>query len=377
MTAEIEEALAAVFQTMEERPEKNMFVVYEDLMAGRRPSVCPLSLGRVQKPDEVPTEVPKDHADFAPPEKRLLDGLRGIPNALKLENLYSPMLGVCFGTSTVATAFGIEPDLGNPHNPGGVKSYLPLETFDEFEPPDINTAGLFPRIKELIDYYKAHTPPEIKIGYPDLQGPVNIAHIIVGTELFVAMYEEPERVHHLLQMITDFLLQCFTVLPQWIGEDRLIPFVLATKRIAECSVNLMSRETYREFGLPYDRQIAEFHGEIGIHTCNGLHVFEETLRGLPNVRYTEWGIVASAFAPCTPLEDALQEVGERQIILSGGQELWEGDYEQTIKDHFARLEDHDLLSFGYCGMYWRAEDEPEIVAMHKQLDEYYMAHFVN
>lgn len=377
MTAEVEEALAGVFKVMAERPEKNMFVVYEDLMAGRRPSVCPLSLGRVQKPDEVPAEAPKDHADFDRPEKRLLDGLRGIPNALKLENFYSPALGVCFGTSTVATAFGIEMDLGNPHNPGGVKSYLPLETFDDFAPPDINSAGLFPRIKELIDYYRANTPPEIKIGYPDLQGPINIAHIILGTELFVAMHEESERVHHLLQMITDFLIQCCLNLSAWIGEDRLIPFIIATKRIAECSVNLISRQTYREFGLPYDRQIADFHGEIGIHTCNGKHVFEETLRGLPNVRYTEWGVVAPAFAPCTPLEDALQEVGDRQVILSGGQELWEGDYEQIIKDHFARLGDHSLLSFGYCGMYWTGADEPEITAMHRRLDEYYMTHFVN
>lgn len=371
MTAEIETALEGVFRAMAERPEKNMLNIYADLEAGRRPRGCPVSLGRVQHWREVPVPVEEQLGKFDPPEKRLLDGLRGIPGPLEMNNPFTPALGVCFGTSTVASAFGIEVDIGNPRNPGGVKAYLPLSTFDDFEPPDINTAGLFPRIKELIDFYRAHTPPEIKISYPDLQGPINIAHIILGTELFYAMRLDRARLHHLLQMITDFLIQIHATLPRWIGEDRLINFIGARKRICECSVNLISREDYREFGLPYDRQIAEFLGEIGIHTCGGKHVFEETLWGLPNVRYSEWADVPAAFAPEIHLEEALEEIGDRPMIISGGRELWEGDFDARIKNDLARLDDHPLLTFGYCGMRWKDEDKPLITDLHRRLDAWY------
>lgn len=371
MTAAVETALERIFQVMAERPEKNMLNVYADLEAGRRPRGCPLSLGRVQHWREVP-EVKEDALGrFDPPDKRLLDGLRGIPGPLEMNNLFSPVLSACFGVPSVASAFGAQIDFGNPRNPGGVTGYQPLTSFDDFPPPDINTAGVWPRVKELIDYYKAHTPPEIKIGYPDLQGPINVAHTILGTELFYAMKLDPARLHHLLQMIADFLIQIHATLPVWIGADRMVPFIGATRKISECSVNLITRESYREFGLPYDRQIAEFLGEIGIHTCGGRHVFEETLRGLPNVRYTEWCDVPSAFAPEIHLQDALEEIGDRPIIISGGRELWDGDFEAKIQNDLARLDDHPLQTFGYSGMRWQEDDKPRIIEIRGRMDDYY------
>jgi len=371
VTAEIETAVERVLQVMEERPEKNTLNTYADLEAGRRPRGCPLSLGRVQHWREVPETDAERRGRFEAPEKRLLDGLRGIPGPLEMNNPFTPALGVCFGTATVASAFGAPIDIGNPRNTGGVTGYQPLATFDDYPAPDINSAGVWPRIRELIDVYKAQTPPEIKIGYPDLQGPINIAHMILGTELFYAMKLDAARLHHLLQMITDFLLEAHRTLPVWIGPERMVNYVGTSKRIAECSVNLITRESYREFGLPYDRQIAEFHGEIGIHTCGGKHVFEETLRGLPNVRYSEWSDVPTAFAPEIHLEEALEEIGDRPIIITGGRELWEGDFEATIKNDLARLEDHPLQMFGYSGMKWQEEDKPRIVEMRRRMDEYY------
>jgi hypothetical protein len=370
MSVEIDDAVSAVLTLIRERPEKNMLAMCEDFAAGRRPTGCPINLGRVQHWTEV-SGAPQDVAPgFKPPEESLLAGLRGIPQALEMENPFTPALGTGYGVPTVATAFGSEIDW-SPRNAGGVAGYLPLGSFDDFETPDIHMAGVFPRIRADIEYYRAHTPPEIKINFPDLLGPINIAHLLLGTELFFAMRDEPARLHHLLQMIAEFLIQCFTVLPQWIGEERMFNFAGNSQRIAECSVNLISREAYREFGLPYDRQISEALGAIGIHTCTGLHVFEETLEGLPNVVYTEWGDCRNSFAPQVSLDRAVELIGEQPIVLSGGRELWEGDFSAEIKDDLARLEDHDLLTFGYSGMRWKDGDEAHITGLHRQIDEYY------
>ena len=172
-------------------------------------------------------------------------------------------------------------------------------------------------------------------------------------------------------MITDFMLECYTTLREWIGEEHRVPFIRDTNCIRECSVNLISREDYREFGLPYDLQIAEHLGEVAIHPCSGLHVYQETMRHLPGVRFNEWGRVAAAFAPCVTLDDALAEVGDRPVILRGGDEIAEGDPEQIVKEDFARLDDHDPLTFGYCLTNWSPAQEEELQALRHRLVGYY------
>ena len=368
---EIQSAVEDVLRLLHDCPEHNMLWVYEDLMAGRRPRVCPLILSRGQTASEIAHSTPAGAWGLAPPEQVLLDSLRGIPRALASGNLYTPVLGSCFGTATVASAFGCELDLGNPLNPGGVKAYLPLSTFDGAGVPDVNTAGCFPTIRERLECYHAHTPPEIKFGLADLQGPLNNAHMIRGTELFIAMRTEPDRLHHLLQLITDFMISAFATLRAWIGPDRLVPFIRDTNCLRECSVNLISRADYREFALPYDRQIVAALGEIALHPCSGLHVFEETLRGLSNVRFSEWGVVSAAFAPCVTLDDALAETAGRPLILRGLEDLLSGDPEAPIKDHFARLDDHDLMMFTYSTGHYTPAQEPELIALRRRFDDYY------
>ena len=56
MTSEIEEAAAALVELTRTRPEKNMLAFYEEVIAGRRPSGCPVYLGRVQHWTDVPGE---------------------------------------------------------------------------------------------------------------------------------------------------------------------------------------------------------------------------------------------------------------------------------------------------------------------------------
>lgn len=373
----LDDAIDQLLTALERNPLKNGLTVLADLETGRRPSVPPLTLGRMADDWLSP---PKPEAEPAPklsPVEELANVVRGMLNPLEMENPLLPVLGLGVGTVTAATAFGVEVDTDPEHrgNLGGPKCHLPLEHFDDFPVPDVNTAGLFPQIRERIDFYCQHLPPEIKISLPDLQGPFNIAHILLGTKLFYHMVDDPARVRGLLGRITDFLIQCFDTIPQWIGEERSLRFIGSSKRIAECSVNLISREHYREFVLPCDLRLAEHFGEIAIHPCSGPHVFEETLDNLPNVRYTECGVIDCAFAGSIDVDGALRKIGGRPVILSCGEELKEGREERTIRDHFSRLEDHDLMSFGYSGMYWTRNDDADIAALHRKLDEVYMSEY--
>jgi hypothetical protein len=363
------QALDELRTALESRPDKNMLTAWADVEQGRKPSMPPISIGRQVDPEDAKHAPPEDPDNS--PQARMARTVRGMLKPLKFENPVRPLVGCGIGVPTMATAFGVKP-YDDPQNPAAVQCHLPLEHFDGWDTPDPATAGCMPKIKEQIDEYKALLPPEIKVTFPDMQGPFNIAHIILGSEIFYAFTDEPDRLHRLLQLITDFMVRCYQTIGQWIGPERTWDNVNNRSRIAECSVNLIGKDTYREFVLPYDKQLGEFHGELAIHPCSGPHVFEVTLDELPNVKYTECGIVDCAFAGAIDIDSAIGRIDGRPIILSVGQELEPGREESTIRSHLDRLDDHAPMVFGYTGMYWKRLHDRQIIDLHRRLDDYYM-----
>lgn len=111
-----------------------------------------------------------------------------------------------------------------------------------------------------------------------MQGPFNIAWAVIGTDIFFLMNDSPEKFHLLMGLVTEYCIRCRKLFRKWIPENRWVNFIGATKKISECSVNLISKDLYKEFVAPYDRKLMEFWGgEIAIHPCSGPHVFKVTL----------------------------------------------------------------------------------------------------
>ncbi|MCD6408561.1 hypothetical protein J7L87_05890 [bacterium] len=370
----LKKAIDEFMEIYEKNQNKNLLSTYYSLQNWQLPEVPPVKINKGWHPSEMKSLSENIEKDLKEEDEytKLAKKIEGLTAPLKLEQPFLPVIGTGFGTMTVATAFGIE-IIKSPSNPDGlIKENIPLEKFDEFEVPDPGKDGLFPKLKEEIEFIKENTPEEIKISYPDMQGPFNTAHIILGTEIFYKIYDEKERIFHLLQLITDFMIRVYKVLPEWIGEERIFKWIGRTKRIAECSCNLISKEVYKEIVKPFDIQLVNFHGEIAIHPCSGKHVFEVTLEELPDVRFTECGIVENAVSGSTEVEYAIEKVKNKRIILSIGEELKEGKEEQTIRNHIEKLREHPFLVFNYTGMYWTEKDIPKIKELNGKMQEFYL-----
>jgi len=176
------------------------------------------------------------------------------------------------------TCFGI------PLNPRTAYSPAYHKTIDEVlsEPmPDPRTTGSMPMLKERIDILKAHTPESMKISRSDTQDPFNLAHSLVGDEIFTAPYLDADKYHDFMFRFTTFWVDYVHTLMDWIGPERRTCWDTYL-RIRKCSCNLISRQMYEEFVLPYDLRIANEFGPLAIHPCSGPHVFHETLELLPN-----------------------------------------------------------------------------------------------
>ena len=112
----------------------------------------------------------------------------------------------------------------------------------------------------------------VNMFHPDLQGPLDIAELLWGGEMFYAMYDEPELVHGLLSVITE----AFTAfMKRWEKIFPLHPEINCYKFyhylggiLLRCdSAMNLSPDLYREFAVPYDTKLYERFGGGAMHFC--------------------------------------------------------------------------------------------------------------
>ncbi|MHB9133238.1 MAG: uroporphyrinogen decarboxylase/cobalamine-independent methonine synthase family protein [Armatimonadota bacterium] len=371
---QISVAVAELAETLAAHPERRMDLAEGYVLRGELRPHPVLYLGRgpdIEAGEVMTRTVPVQYS----PEEKLLNSLRGMGWSLRMHNPIRPRIGLGKGTGTLPASFGITLDAELGYTP---KGYRPLDEVLAEGMPDPETSGIIPEMREDIATALALTPEWVEIAPPDMQGPFNIAHMILGDDAFLAPLEEPEKFTELMAIITEFFLVVSDNLRRWIGPARFPQFPTNTCRITECSVNMMSAGMYLEHVLPHDLHIAEHFGQIAIHPCSGPHVFKATLHNLPNVVYSEAGYIAKTAAGAISVEEALAEIGDRPIILSIGQELPEdmAEAEAVVRRDLDHARENPRLLFGYTGMLWKKAEEAAIRDLHLRLDEYWYTQVV-
>ena len=357
---------------MAEHPERDLNKARSAALAGEQREFPVIYIGHLGDPSD--TFIPQGELEI--PEAAIADQrenalakeLLGKLEPLKMLNPVSLDFSLGKGPGTLVTCFGI------PLNPETVDCPAYTISIDDVMSqalPDPKTSGLMPAMLEKINTIKALTPDSFKIALPDTQGPFNIAHALVGEEALIEAYLDPDRFHQLMAKITDFWIQAVMVLKNAIGKEREAVLAQAAVHIAECSVNLVSPEMYKEFLLPCDLKIAEVFGAPGIHTCSGPHVFYATLENIPGMVYTEAGYISSTAAGYTKVDDAMAALRGKQIMLNIGQELQEGRELETVLTDLERYSETKRLLFSYTGMHWRKKDRPLIRDIHCAADEFW------
>ena len=221
-------------------------------------------------------------------------------------------LGTGQGPGTLATAFGMELNESAANSPTG---RMTADEILEKGMPDPRKAGILPDIFDFIRTAKNLTPDCVKIGPPDTQGPYNLAHMLLGEEIFFLPEDDPEKMDALLTLITDFYIAFHKEFRAAVGETRYPSGPNARIRLRLCSCNLISAESYRTHVLKHDRRLAECFGEIGVHPCGARHVFLEAIRGIPQVGFIEAVAFDQTQTPQISAEEAIREIGDRPVRL--------------------------------------------------------------
>lgn len=145
-------------------------------------------------------------------------------------------------------------------------------------PAEIKT-GLAGKVFETQEYYREMLQPypvcrdNIEIYHADIQGPFDVAHLIWGPDIYYALYDKPEIVHALLDLVTETIIAFMKESDKTVSKaDEGFVFQWGTLYRGnivirdDTSVNL-SKEMFREFVQPYDERIFQARGGGSVHYC--------------------------------------------------------------------------------------------------------------
>jgi hypothetical protein len=250
-------------------------------------------------------------------EKLLNDQLEAIIARACLQDDYIPSLFPGLRQGLLPTAYG-----AREVETGGHTWVEPIlrDAQDVFQlgRPDFTRQGVAAEFLETIRFFRSATQGRLPIQMPDMQGPLDLANNLWGTEgLLMAMQETPAAAHRLLQMMTDDYIRYMRLVREaaqgdWVPMHCMpvlwLPPTLGVA-LSEDLLAVLSPRLYRAFGPPYNRQVAAAFGGIVVHSCGSVEHNLAPLAATPglvgvNVSITE-----------TSLGIAMHVVGSQRVLL--------------------------------------------------------------
>jgi uroporphyrinogen decarboxylase len=181
-----------------------------------------------------------------------LKAIRSFPETIFLPGFWSE-----YGMCTEPSAFGSVSIWGEDDFPFAKKVLLSPSDVDRLEKPDARKHGLLPFVIKRLK----HLQPEIeraghKFCFAVARGPLNVASFLMGAPEFMeALKTEPERMHQLLEIVTDFLVE-------WIAVQREAFPSIDGIFLLDDIVGFISRRDFEAFGLPYLQRI--FNADVTV-----------------------------------------------------------------------------------------------------------------
>jgi hypothetical protein len=224
--------------------------------------------------------------------------------ALAIGDDWVPHLQPYQGVTPLPSAFGCPVrffDHTSPWVEPLIRAEDPAEKVYDLPRPKV-TDGQLGTVLEYTDYFTAETGGRYPIS-TYLQGPMDMAYLVWESSGFMlAMYSNPQEVHHLMRLVTDLTIAFVKELrsrspqffschcpPLWIPEGQGVS-------ISEDCSAVLSPKLWREFSLPYVNEISEEFGGVIIHSCgNFLHQFDN-LAQVRNLRGLNFGASETPFA---------------------------------------------------------------------------------
>jgi uroporphyrinogen decarboxylase len=291
-----------------------------------------------------------------------LKAIRAFPQTLLMPGFWSE-----YGMCTEPSAFGAVSIWEENQFPFAKKVLRTAADVEFIEKPDPRKDGLLPFVIKRLQQLQPEIEKEgHKIRFAVARGPLNIASFLMGaTEFLMALKTDPERMHQLLKIATDFLVD-------WIHYQRECFPSIDGILLLDDIVGFISRGDFETFALPYLRRaftadvtVKFFHNDAQCKICAPY---------LPDigVNLLNFGVqhTLAEMKDWTANKITLMGNIPPRDVLAGGSPA---DVTQAVTDMLQGLEDHSRLIVSCGGGMPPAVATENIRALISATEQYFKA----
>jgi hypothetical protein len=128
----------------------------------------------------------------------------------------------------------------------------------------------------------------------DIQGPFDLAHLIMGHRIYMDVCDNPELVHQLLDLVTYTFIAFARMQREIIGEPEGFHYhsqhyIRGGVRLCDDSPTNLSAEMYREFCKPYNERVFRELGGGWVHYCGKARQMLPEVLALKHVTGVNFG----------------------------------------------------------------------------------------
>lgn len=266
------------------KPSEFDFVRFDEWLGEREEKVRRWLAGKGDSNILLLEVAGSDYTTCRTPKESLECQLEAVNRQMDLAGDHIPFLEPWFGVGVFANAFGAEYVWTKGESPQTHYIIHDSETAANLEKPDID-APVMNLVLEAIDYFINETHGKIPISCTDTQSPVDSATLLWETSgFFMSMYTEPEVVHHILDVITQLVVEFTHKQIKHLGESWSRPGHIMTSArgatgfsVSDDNIVMISPEHYKDFAVPYNEVLANEFGGLAVHSCGN---YERQLRAL-------------------------------------------------------------------------------------------------
>ena len=180
------------------------------------------------------------------------------------------------GGFVIPALLGAEIDFAPNAAPQPKPIEMTVEEIEALEKPNFKTT--WPMTQLIADMDALEAEYGYLVGDTNTDGLLNAAYHLYGQNLFIDFYEAPQRVQRLLELIGELIVDVALYLRERTGScsvavNRMVSHIDPGLFLhANCSVQMISPDSYRDIQLPIEQRMAERIQPYGIHHCgNNMH----------------------------------------------------------------------------------------------------------
>ena len=332
----------------------------KSVWSGRKPDAWPLLMnGQLTKEQErIPD--PNYKEAFNSAELMLCSQMRGACSVINSGSDSFPSIRTNLGTGICLSLIGLKQTVFSDKMPW-LLQHLTLDEAGKLTPDDIKIQGDFATGLEHMRFFRETMNDAVSVYCMDTQGPFDLAHLMVGDDIFYAMHDDPSLVHHIMEIALEIGIRAHTWMKEVSGErmgeichgGTLVGANMGI-RICEDTTAIVARDTQETFALPYTKRLAEHFGGAWVHYCGRHDDLTSGILAMDNIRGINFGHIPG-HEHDHPFEVDMAAVAESGKVYYGSWPIRDGE---TGKEYLKRMHywasQGALLPFGDAAL--RAPD---------------------